>query len=160
VLGFGFGWAFFQAFAMRDAAGGSYLKSLRMTFLPELLSMNLLMTGMILTSRSAMRRVDGSDDPTRPQFWFVMSMALIVGFVSAYPINWWLVANHMKHGMMTVRAKAASEAAQEHSMNAMSSKTSSGSGQNQPGAGVKAAMTALTFAILGAALIIVMRFAM
>ncbi len=160
LLGFGFGWAFFQAFAMRDAAGGSYLKSLRMTFLPELLSMNLLMTGMVLTSQFAMRSVAGSDDPTRPQFWFVMSMALIVGFACAYPINWWLVANHMKHGMMTVRTKAASEAAEEHSMNAMSSEMSSGSAQNQPGAGVKAAMTVLTFAILGSALVIVMRFAM
>ena len=31
-LGFGFGWAFFQAFAMREMAG-SYSRSLRMTFL-------------------------------------------------------------------------------------------------------------------------------
>jgi hypothetical protein len=160
LLGFGFGWAFFQAFAMRDAAGGSYLKSLQMTFLPELLSMNLLMTGMVITSRFAMRSVDGSDDPTRPQFWFIMSMALIVGFVCAYPINWWLVANHMKHGMMTVGARAAIAAADEHSMDAMSSEMSSGSGQNQPSTGVKAAMTVLTFAILGAALVVVMQFAM
>ncbi|HYB37829.1 MAG TPA: DUF4396 domain-containing protein [Mycobacterium sp.] len=107
VLGFGFGWAFFQAFAMRDAAGGSYMKSLKMTFLPELLSMNLLMTGMVLTSRFAMRTAGEGHDPIRPQFWFIMSMALIAGFVCAYPINWWLVANHMKHGMMTVRAEPA-----------------------------------------------------
>jgi Domain of unknown function (DUF4396) len=68
ALGFGFGWAFFQAFAMRDMAGGSYLVSLRMTFLPELLSMNLLMTGMVLTSSFAMMHLRGADDPTRPQF--------------------------------------------------------------------------------------------
>ncbi|MFZ0227569.1 MAG: DUF4396 domain-containing protein [Mycobacterium sp.] len=67
LLGFGFGWAFFQAFAMRDAAGGSYVKSLKMTFLPELLSMNLLMTGMIITSRFAMRSTGGGDDPMRPE---------------------------------------------------------------------------------------------
>ena len=30
-------------------------------------------------------------------------MALIVGFVLAYPMNWWLVANGRKHGMITVR---------------------------------------------------------
>jgi Domain of unknown function (DUF4396) len=158
VLGFGFGWAFFQAFAMRDVAGGSYLKSLRMTFLPELLSMNLLMTGMVITSQFAMRSVGGSNDPTRPQFWFIMSMALIVGFICAYPINWWLVANHMKHGMMTVRATAAMAAAKEHSMGAMSSEMSTG--QHQPGPGAKVAMTVLTFAILGAALVLVMQFAM
>jgi hypothetical protein len=160
VLGFGFGWAFFQAFAMRDAAGGSYLKSLKMTFLPELLSMNLLMTGMLITSRFAMRSVVGADDPMRPQFWFIMSMALIVGFVCAYPINWWLVAHHLKHGMMTVRAEPAT--AGGHSMGAMSSEMSaeSGAGGATPSAGVKAVVTVLTFAILGAALVIVTRFAM
>lgn len=30
-----------------------------------------------------------------------MSMALLTGFVVAYPINWWLVAKGLKHGMMT-----------------------------------------------------------
>ena len=30
-----------------------------------------------------------------------MSIGLLVGFVIAYPMNWWLVANHLKHGMMT-----------------------------------------------------------
>jgi hypothetical protein len=29
--------------------------------------------------------------------------ALPVGFVIAHPMNWWLVANRLKHGMMTVR---------------------------------------------------------
>jgi hypothetical protein len=161
VLGFGFGWAFFQAFAMRDAAGGSYLKSLKMTFLPELLSMNLLMTGMVITSRFAMRNVDGGDDPTRPEFWFIMSMALIAGFVCAYPINWWLVANHMKHGMMTARRDSAPVAVGERTMGAMSGEMSEGSGpgRGQPSAGVKAAMTVLTFAILATALVIVVQFA-
>jgi hypothetical protein len=32
-----------------------------------------------------------------------MSMGLLVGFVIAYPMHWWLVANHLKQGMMTVR---------------------------------------------------------
>jgi Domain of unknown function (DUF4396) len=145
---------------MRDAAGGSYTKSLKMTFLPELLSMNLLMTGMIITSSFAMRSTVGGDDPMRPQFWFLMSMALIV---CAYPINWWLVANHMKHGMMTIRPKPAAVATEGHSMDAMSHVMSAGSGSgqhHQPSAGVKAAMTMLTFAVLGVALVIVVRFAM
>jgi hypothetical protein len=34
-----------------------------------------------------------------------MSMALLAGFIVAYPMNRWLVANHLKHGMMTVRPK-------------------------------------------------------
>jgi len=102
-LGFGFGWAFFQAFAMREMAG-SYRRSLRMTFLPEFVSMNLLMTGMVVTMRLLRPQFMGADDPSTPSFWFVISMSLIAGFVLAYPINWWLVARGLKHGMITVRS--------------------------------------------------------
>jgi hypothetical protein len=63
----------------------------------------------------------------------------------------------MKHGMMTVRAEPATEA---HSMGAMSAEMSADSSPHQPSAGVKAAMTLLTFAVLGAALAFVVRFGM
>ena len=105
VLGFGFGWTIFQALFMRDAAGGSYAVALKRTFMPELLSMNLLMAGMVPTAMALRRHVDLAGDPGNARFWFVMSMALIGGFIVAYPMNWWLVANHLKHGMMTVRPK-------------------------------------------------------
>ena len=105
-LGFGFGWTVFQAFAMREMAGGSYRRSLQMTFLPEFLSMNLLMAGMVMTGHALMPRVTGSADPLAAGFWFVMSMALIAGFIFAYPMNWWLVAKGLKHGMITVRSAA------------------------------------------------------
>src|SRR6516164_7505817 len=49
VLGFAFGWMIFQALFMREMAGGSYSRSLTGTFIPELLSMNLLMAGMVPT---------------------------------------------------------------------------------------------------------------
>ena len=105
-LGFGFGWTVFQAFAMRDMAGGSYRRSLQMTFLPEFLSMNLLMTGMVVTNHLLMPHVVGSAEPLVAGFWFVMSMSLIAGFIFAYPMNWWLVAKGLKHGMITVRPDA------------------------------------------------------
>ena len=103
VLGFGFGWTIFQALFMRDAAGGAYPVALKRTFMPELLSMNLLMAGMVPIAMTLRRHVDLAGDPRSARFWFVMSMALIAGFIVAYPINWWLVANRLKHGMMTVR---------------------------------------------------------
>jgi hypothetical protein len=37
-----------------------------------------------------------------------MSIGLTVGFLVAYPINWWLVARGLKHGMMTIRPEASS----------------------------------------------------
>ena len=103
VLGFGFGWTIFQALFMRQAAGGSFRRALYVTFMPEFLSMNALMAGMVPVMTLAMIHVPGSEDPRGATFWFVMSMALLAGAVIAYPMNWWLVAHHLKHGMMTVR---------------------------------------------------------
>ena len=108
VLGFAFGWTIFQALFMRDMAGGSYGAALKSTFMSELLSMNLLMAGMLPTMMILRRYVPSADNPLTPNFWFVMSMGLLVGFIVAYPMNWWLVANHLKHGMMTVRPANAS----------------------------------------------------
>ncbi len=111
VLGFAFGWAIFQALFMRDMVGGSYRAALLSAFIPELLSMNLLMAGMVPTVMALRRNIPLSEDPTTARFWFVMSMGLLVGFVIAYPMNWWLVANHLKHGMMTVRPAGGEPAA-------------------------------------------------
>ncbi len=104
VLGFGFGWSIFQALFMRDMAGGSYRRALSSAFFPELLSMNCLMASMVPVMTLATESIPASRDPSGPEFWFIMSMALLVGFITAYPMNWWLVSRHMKHGMMTVRS--------------------------------------------------------
>jgi hypothetical protein len=114
ILGFGFGWTIFQALFMRDMAGGSYRSALTGTFMSELLSMNILMTGMVPTMMILKRHIAAAADPTTPAFWFVMSMALLVGFIFAYPMNWWLVANHLKHGMMTVRPAGRAGGSQAH----------------------------------------------
>nr|WP_306264827.1 DUF4396 domain-containing protein [Pararhizobium sp. IMCC3301] len=103
ALGFGFGWTIFQALFMRNMEGGSYSKALASTFLPEFLSMNFLMAGMLPITSPGRAALGGELNPLTPQFWFVMSMALLVGFVVAYPINWWLVTRGLKHGMLTVR---------------------------------------------------------
>ena len=102
LTGFLFGWTVFQALFMKDMAGGSYGRSLRSTLLPEFLSMNGVMTGMVAIMVPAMAHVPGADAPGSPRFWFVMSMALLAGLIVAYPINWWLVGQGLKHGMMTV----------------------------------------------------------
>ena len=109
ALGFGFGWSVFQSLFMRAMAGGSYRRALSSTFLPELLSMNWLMAGMVPTMTLAMKSLPASHHPSGPAFWFVMSMSLLVGFITAYPINWWLVSRHIKHGMMTLRPLHESE---------------------------------------------------
>jgi hypothetical protein len=110
LLGFGFGWTIFQALFMRDMVGGSYVRSLATTFIAELLSMNLLMAAMVPTMMILRSVLAPTAGPGTPVFWFVMSMALLAGFIAAYPMNWWLVANHLKHGMMTIRTAQAEAA--------------------------------------------------
>jgi hypothetical protein len=105
AFGFAFGLLIFQALFMKDMLGGSYAKAVRASFMPEWLSMNMVMAGMIPTMVVLMM---GSDMramwPGEPLYWGVMSVAVMVGFVTAYPVNVWLVAKGLKHGMGTVRA--------------------------------------------------------
>jgi len=68
ILGFAFGWMIFQALFMRDMAGGSYYRSSRSTFLPELLSMNFLMAGMTPVMTLAMKVTPNSHNPFGPTF--------------------------------------------------------------------------------------------
>jgi hypothetical protein len=106
VFGFAFGWTIFQALFMRDMAGGSYRKALASTFMPEWLSMNAVMAGMVPTMVILMGRdmTGGAMHPTSVRFWSVMSVAVLVGSLVAYPVNMWLVKQGLKHGMGTVRA--------------------------------------------------------
>ncbi len=45
-------------------------------------------------------------DPRELLYWGVMSLAITVGFFTAYPMNWWLVSKGLKHGLMTVHEPA------------------------------------------------------
>lgn len=36
---------------------------------------------------------------TEPLFWFMMQIAMIVGFFCAFPINWWLIKKGIKEAM-------------------------------------------------------------
>lgn len=106
AFGFAFGWTIFQSLFMRDMAGGSYRSALRSTVMPEWLSMNAVMAGMIPTMVILMTR-DATGAAMRPEsvrFWSVMSLAILVGGIVAYPVNVWLVEKGLKHGMGTVRA--------------------------------------------------------
>lgn len=105
AAGFGFGLFIFQALFMRDIMGGSYRMALRHSLLPEWLSMNFMMAGMFPVMIALMMGGDmRAMEPTQLVFWGTMSAAVMVGVVVAYPVNTWMVAKGLKHGMGTVRA--------------------------------------------------------
>jgi len=103
---FVFGWLIFQALFMKAMLGNDYVLALRKTFFAEFVSMNMVMVGMLPTMVILMRALPGGRDPMQPLFWGVMSVATLAGGITAYPINSWMVARHIKHGMMSAPMKA------------------------------------------------------
>jgi len=104
IAGFVFGLFIFQALFMKDMLGGSYVGAVRATVLPEWLSMNGVMAGMIPTMVILMYHDMEAMHPGSMRFWGIMSLATLVGAIPSYPINWWLVKKGLKHGMGTERA--------------------------------------------------------
>ncbi|MBA3784821.1 MAG: DUF4396 domain-containing protein [Acidobacteria bacterium] len=102
--GFAFGLFIFQALFMKDMLGGNYWQAVKSTVLPEWLSMNAVMAGMIPTMIILMTRDMQAMEPTSLKFWGIMSLATLIGSIPAYPINVWLVYKGLKHGMGTERA--------------------------------------------------------
>ncbi len=37
--------------------------------------------------------------PDEPTYWFMMQIGMILGYFTAYPMNWWLVRNGLKEAM-------------------------------------------------------------
>src|ERR1700716_4280526 len=104
ATGFGFGLFIFQSLFMKNMMGRTYWENVRRTFLPEFISMNAMMAGMgFLMSFLMMGRDMRAMDPLELIFWGVVSLGVIVGFTTAYPVNVWLVAHQLKHGLMTQR---------------------------------------------------------
>ena len=104
VAGFAFGLLVFQALFMKDTMGGSYLKSVRHSAYPEWVSMNFMMAAMFPAMILLMMGRDmRAMEPTQLVFWGAMSFAVGAGTLVAYPVNVWLVAKGLKHGMGTVR---------------------------------------------------------
>ncbi len=38
-------------------------------------------------------------EKTNPVFWFMMQIAMLAGFLTAYPVNWWLLRAGIKEKM-------------------------------------------------------------
>lgn len=99
VAGFFVGLFLFQALCMKSAYDGSYRRAVWGTVLPETLSMNTVMAGMIPVMIILMSRDMSAMEPTSVRFWGTMSLSFVVSAVITLPVNWWLVARGLKHGM-------------------------------------------------------------
>lgn len=153
VAGFAFGLFVFQALFMKEILGTSYGQAVLRTWLPEWLSMNAVMAGMIPVMVVLMTRHMEAMEPGSPRFCGVMSLASLVGAVMAYPVNYWLVKVGLKHGMGTERAlgKGGSK------MQAMPGMLEMGS-HKTVGLGAKVAVAAITLGMLALGVLVAARF--
>jgi hypothetical protein len=46
---------------------------------------------MVPTMMILQTQLSRGADPATAAFWFIMSLALLVGAVFAYPMNWWII---------------------------------------------------------------------
>ncbi len=98
-IGFLFGWILFQYPAMRSM-GNSSGQALWKGGRAEFFSMITLMSGMLLTMKLIQPQIITLPPlPTTLAFWGIASLALFIGTIITYPMNWWLVSIGWKHGM-------------------------------------------------------------
>ncbi|MEM9106814.1 MAG: DUF4396 domain-containing protein [Pseudomonadota bacterium] len=168
IAGFVCGLFIFQALMMLGMYQGNYLLAVRKTFFAETVSMNFVMAGMIPVMILLADQWPGSESPGEPSFWFRMSMASLVGGLIAYPVNYWLVARHLKHGCMTLPGadgpahgmghRSSETAAPGHAMNAehQAMAHDGHEAMEMPSLGLPAATAwvAFSFAVLLAALLV------
>lgn len=99
ATGYAFGWFIFQLWAfkhMGESTGMALLKGFR----AEFFSMFTVMVGMGLVMKFVTPAVTGTPpDPDSFAFWGFGSLGLLVGAIFTYPMNWWMVKIHWKHGM-------------------------------------------------------------
>ncbi len=104
VAGFACGLLIFQSIFMLPMLGGNYFNAVRKTFFAEFVSMNTLMVGMFPTMLVLKYFLPLGREPSSIVFWGVMSAASIIGSLTAYPINSWMVRRGIKHGMISAGA--------------------------------------------------------
>lgn len=98
AVGFAFGWFIFQYKAMRKMADGPVM-ALMMGGRAEFFSMMTVMAGMGAVMAFVTPLVVGQQPPaSTAAFWGFGALGLLVGFVTTYPMNYWLVKIQWKHG--------------------------------------------------------------
>lgn len=94
----------FQYFAIVPMRGLSFGEGVWAAVKADTLSLTSWQVGMYGFMAIAYFGIFGSIlgvkiDVTMPTFWFVMQIAMLSGFVTSYPVNWWLIHAGWKERM-------------------------------------------------------------
>jgi uncharacterized protein DUF4396 len=94
---FGIAFQFFTIKPMRNLPTGQALGA---AVKADTLSLTSWQIGMYGWMAVAVFLIFGHElEKTDPTFWFMMQIAMIAGFITSYPINWWLLRKGVKEVM-------------------------------------------------------------
>jgi hypothetical protein len=90
----------FQYFSIAPMRGISGWKGIKAALRADTVSLIAFEIGMFLwMALSSHFLFHLKLNPTQPTYWFMMQVAMLVGFLTAYPANWWLVRTGIKEAM-------------------------------------------------------------
>ncbi|HEX4666828.1 MAG TPA: DUF4396 domain-containing protein [Chthoniobacterales bacterium] len=90
----------FQYFTIAPMRGLSLGPGLAQAAKADFLSLTAWQVGMYGWMAIATFLIFGHEiEKTSPVFWFMMQIAMMVGFLTAYPVNWWLLRSGIKEEM-------------------------------------------------------------
>jgi hypothetical protein len=90
----------FQYYSIKPMRGLSVSAGIRAALKADSLSLTSWQIGMYGWMAVAVFLLfDHALKATSPVFWFMMQIAMLFGFITAYPVNWWLLRRHIKEVM-------------------------------------------------------------
>lgn len=90
----------FQYFSIKPMKGLSPGKGLWAAIKADTLSLTAWQIGMYGWMAIVAFLIFGHElAKTSPVFWFMMQIAMLRGFCTAYPVNWWLIRSGVKEAM-------------------------------------------------------------
>ncbi len=90
----------FQYFTIAPMRGLSLGEGLVAAAKADFLSLTAWQVGMYGWMAIATFLIFGHElEKTGPVFWFMMQIAMLAGFLTSYPVNWWLLRAGIKEKM-------------------------------------------------------------
>ncbi|MCM2972202.1 DUF4396 domain-containing protein [Larsenimonas suaedae] len=102
LLAFVFAYAFgvlFQYLPIREMSDSGPAAALKDAIKADTLSLIAFQIGMYVWMIIAASMWLGEMNAFTPEFWFMMQIAMLVGFITSYPANWVLIKRGIKHAM-------------------------------------------------------------
>jgi hypothetical protein len=90
----------FQYFSIAPMRGLSGWQGIKAALKADTISLVAFEIGMFVWMGLVNRTIFHPKlEPTEPAYWLMMQIAMLIGFLTAYPANWWLIKRGLKEAM-------------------------------------------------------------